>query len=256
MSALSVQRTLSIGSYATAWAMLHRLRSILVRPGRERLTGTVEVDETFIGGVEPGLAGGRAKGKKVLVGIAIEVKQPRGFGRVRMQVLPDASAGSLHPFITESIEAGTRVITDGWNGYLGIDKHGYVHERRSQRAALILGEDPGALLPGVHRVAALVKRWLVGTHQGAVNTTHLPAYLNEFVFRFNRRHAKARGLLFFRILELAVGADPVRFTDIVANPKPKRRPPHSPGVGGHPKTLDRPRAQRPWRDAPPIGPDN
>ena len=122
VSALSLQRALEIGSYPTAWAMLHRLRSVLVRPGRDRLTGTVEVDETYIGGEEPGLRGGRAKGKKSLVGVAVEVRQPRGYGRCRMEILPDASAGSLHPFVTDHVEPGATVITDGWLGYHGIDR--------------------------------------------------------------------------------------------------------------------------------------
>ena len=107
MSALSLQRSLRIGSYATAWAMLHRLRAVLIRPGRDRLTGTVEVDETYIGGEEPGLAGGRAKGKKALVGVAVEVFEPRGIGRARMQILTDASAESLGAFVTAHVEPGT-----------------------------------------------------------------------------------------------------------------------------------------------------
>src|SRR3954451_5945768 len=122
MSALSLQRSLEIGSYPTAWAMLHRLRAVLVRPGRDRLTGTVEVDETYIGGEEPGLRGGRAKGKKSLVGVAVEVKEPRGDGRARMAILTDGSAASLHRFITEHAEPGARVSTDGWQGYRGIDQ--------------------------------------------------------------------------------------------------------------------------------------
>jgi len=173
MSALSLQRALEIGSYPTAWAMLHRLRSVLVRPGRDRLAGTVEVDETYIGGEEPGLRGGRARGKKALVGIAVEVTEPRGFGRCRMQILADASAATLHPFVTAHVEPGTRVITDGWQGYRGIEKLGYLHEPRSQRAARARGEDIGGLLPGVHRIASLAKRWLLGTHQGSVDAAHL-----------------------------------------------------------------------------------
>ena len=120
ISAQSLQRSLEIGSYPTAWAMLHRLRSVLVRPGRDRLSGTVEVDETFIGGQEPGLSGGRAKGKKVLTGIAVEVGAPRGIGRCRMAVLADASAESLNPFITGAVEPGSTVITDAWQGYSGL----------------------------------------------------------------------------------------------------------------------------------------
>lgn len=125
VSAQSLQRALEIGSYQTAWAMLHRLRSVLVRPGRDRLTGIVEVDETYIGGEEPGLAGGRAKGKKSLVGVAIELKEPTGYGRCRMAILDDGSAASLHPFVTDSVALGAKVITDGWQGYRGIDKLGY-----------------------------------------------------------------------------------------------------------------------------------
>ena len=249
VSALSLQRALEMGSYQTAWAMLHRLRSVLVRSGRDRLTGTVEVDETFIGGEEPGLRGGRARGKKALVGVAVEVKQPRGYGRCRMAVLPNASAASLHPFVVDTVEPGATVITDGWTGYAGIDKLGYTHQPRSQSAARRRGEDPGELLPGVHRVASLAKRWLLGTHQGSVDNDHLPSYLNEFVFRFNRRTARSRGLVFYRVLELAVGHPPVRYRDLVVDPQPKAASPPPPGQRGHPPSLDRPAADRPWRAA-------
>jgi transposase-like protein len=249
ISALSLQRALEIGSYPTAWAMLHRLRSVLVRPGRERLSGMVEVDETFIGGEEPGLRGGRARGKKVLTGIAVEVSSPRGIGRCRMAPLADASAESLHAFLRDHVQPGATVVTDGWRGYLGLEALGYVHDRRSQRAARAGGQDPHELLPAVHRVASLVKRWLLGTHQGSVDPAHLPGYLNEFVFRFNRRRARSRGLLFYRVLELAVAHDPVRYRDLVAASEPKTIPPIPPGTRGAPPTMDRPRAARPWRAA-------
>jgi ISXO2-like transposase domain len=173
ISALGLQRALEIGSYPTAWAMLHRLRSVLVRPGRDRLSGTVEVDEMFIGGEEAGRHGGRAKGKKSLVGVAVEVRQPRGYGRCWMEILPDASADSLHRFLTRHVEPGATVITDGWMGYHGIAGLGYAHVRRSQRAARARGEDPGKLVSGVHRVTSLAKRWLLGTHQGSVEDKHL-----------------------------------------------------------------------------------
>jgi transposase-like protein len=248
VSALSLQRALEIGSYQTAWAMLHRLRSAVVRPGRERLAGTVEVDETFIGGEEPGLRGGRARGKKVLVGIAVEVREPRGLGRCRMAVLADGSASSLLPFVTGHVEPGARVITDAWQGYRGLEKLDYTHDRRSQRAARARGEDPAELLPAVHRVASLAKRWLLGTHHGSVDDAHLAGYLNEFVFRFNRRRSRSRGLLFYRVLELAIGHDPVRYRDLIATPQ-TRLAAHSapPGKRGHPPSLDRPPAGRPWR---------
>jgi transposase-like protein len=247
ISALSLKRLLEMGSYQTAWTMLHRLRSVLVRPGRERLSGIVEVDEAYIGGEEPGLPGGRARGKKVLVGVAVEVKEPRGMGRCRMAPLADGSASSLHPFVTDHVEPGTRVITDGWNGYLGLDQRGYVHDRRSQRAARLGGEDPGDLLPAVHRVISLAKRWLLGTHQGSVEVTHLPSYLDEFVFRFNRRASRSRGLVFFRVLELAIGHDPVRYHELIVRKRPRVVPPVPPRPGGRPPSLERQRANRPWR---------
>ena len=249
VSALSVQRTLEIGSYQTAWAMLHRLRSVLVRPGRNRLAGMVEVDETYIGGEEPGLRGGRAPGKKVLTGIAVEVRQPKGIGRCRMAVLADGSAASLHPFVTSCVEPGAKVITDAWMGYHGLAGLGYVHQRRSQRAARAPGEDPGKLLPAVHRVASLAKRWLLSTHQGSVDEAHLQSYLDEFVFRFNRRRARGRGLVFYRLLQLAAGHDPVRYCNIVAGKRPRKIPPAPPAGRGHPPSLERPPAERPWRAA-------
>jgi transposase-like protein len=247
ISALSLKRTLEIGSYQTVWAMLHRLRSVLVRPDRERLHGKVEVDETYIGGVEPGLSGGRAHGKKVLTAIAVEVLEPKGWGRCRMAPINDASAPSLLQFVKECIEPGTTVITDGWSGYLGIESEGYIHDRRSQRAARARGEDPGELLPAVHRIASLAKRWILGTHQGAVDAAHLPTYLNEFVFRFNRRRSRSRGMLFYRILELAVVHAPVRYKDLVAAKRPRTVPPKPPTQRGHPNSMEMPPQGRPWR---------
>ena len=247
ISAQSLQRSLEIGSYPTAWAMLHRLRSVLVRPGRDRLTGTVEVDETYIGGEEAGLRGGRAPGKKVLTGIAVEVRQPKGIGRCRMALLTDGSSASLHRFVIGHVEPGTTVITDAWMGYHGLARRGYVHQRRSQRAARARGEDPGELLPAVHRVASLAKRWLLSTHQGSVEEAHLQSYLDEFVFRFNRRRSRSRGLVFYRLLELAAGHDPVRYRDIVAGKRPRKIPPTPPARRGHPASLERPPAERPWR---------
>lgn len=249
VSALSLQRALEIGSYQTAWTMLHRLRSVLVRPERERLHGMVEVDETFVGGEEHGLLGGRAKGKKSLVVVGVEITEPKGLGRCRMAVINDASAASLHPFVTANVEPGATVVTDAWQGYAGIEALGYVRDRRSQRAALRRGEDPFALLPGVHRVASLAKRWLLGTHQGSVDDAHLQSYLDEFVFRFNRRRSRSRGLVFHRVLELAVRHDPVRYRDLVVDPRPKRQAPAGRAGCGHPPSLERPPARRPWRAA-------
>jgi transposase-like protein len=244
VSALSIQRALDIGSYQTAWAMLHRLRSVLVRPGRERLQGTVEVDETYIGGDEPGLSGGRAKGKKVLVGIAVERAGARGFGRCRMAVLADASSDSLRALLVDHVEEGATVVTDGWQPYRPATRDLYVHDRL--RAG---GSQASKLLPGPHRVASLAKRWLLGTHQGRVNDSHLASYLNEFVFRFNRRRSRSRGMLFYRVLELAVAHEPVRYADLIVNPQPGSRRPPRPGTRTRPPSLERPAANRPWRDA-------
>ena len=249
VSAQSLQRSLEIGSYQTAWAMLHRLRSVLIRPGREQLSGIVEVDETFIGGEGPGLRGGRAKGKKSLVAVAVELREPKGYGRCRMTIVPDASGASLQSMIVDHIESGSEVITDGWQGYRKIDKLGYVHDRRSQRAASARGDDPAELLPGVHRVASLAKRWLLGTHQGSVGDAHLQSYLDEFVFRFNRRTSRSRGLVFYRVLELAVGHEPVRYHDLIVTSTPAKNPPSTRGGTGHPPSLERSPVIRPWRAA-------
>jgi transposase-like protein len=142
-----------------------------------------------------------------------------------MLPLADASAATLLPFVKDYVELGTRVITDGWQGYRGLEKIGYVHDRRSQRAARAHGDDPGELLPAVHRIASLAKRWLLGTHQGAVDDAHLASYLNEFVFRFNRRRSRSRGMVFYRVLELAAAHAPVRYKDIVATQRPRQVPP-------------------------------
>ena len=238
VSAQSVQRVLEIGSYQTAWAMLHRLRQALVRPGRERLTGEVEMDELFVGGEEPGLRGGRQKGKKVLVGCAVERRHPKGFGRIRMAVLPDASTLSLAAFLADHVEPGASLITDGWPAYPGATTD-YYH-------LPVVGKPDQ--LPGVHRTTALLKRWLLSTHQGSVDPAHLPAYLNEFVFRFNRRDSRRRGLLFLRALEMAVAHDPVRYHDLKrTGGQPRKRMPKPPSQRGHPTSVERATANRPWR---------
>lgn len=164
-----------------------------------------------------------------------------------MAVIEDATAATLRPFLVDHVEIGSTVITDGWMGYVGINKIGYVHDRRRQRAAKGRGEDPAKLLPGVHRVASLAKRWLLSTHQGAVDRAHLASYLNEFVFRFNRRAERNRGLLFLRVPELAVGHDPVRYRQLISQPRPRATAPVPPGQTGHPPSLDRPYPDRPWR---------
>ena len=202
-SALGVQRIMGLGSYRTAWAWLHKLRCAMVRPGRDRLQGRVEVQETFVGGEEDGVRG-RRRGDKSLIVIAVEVEGKR-IGRIRLRSIPDASAASLHPFIADSVEPGSIIHTDGWPGYKGLEQKGHLCETS------VIGKQPKdavKLLPHVHLIVALLKRWLLGTHQGAVSRAYLGYYLDEFTFRFNRRKSKSRGKLFYRLLEQAVNTAP------------------------------------------------
>ena len=210
-SALGLQRVLGLGSYQTAWTMLHKLRRAMVRPGRDRLSGNVEVDETYVGGEEH-LVRGRETRKKSIVVIAVEVPAPRGFGRVRLRRIPDASGASLVPFVREVVEPGSVILTDGWGGYNEVPDHGYTRKKTVLSSS---GDPAHVVMPAVHRVASLLKRWLLGTHQGAVRPEQLDHYLDEFTFRFNRRTSRSRGLLFYRLLEQAVVTDPVPY-DIIA----------------------------------------
>ena len=211
-SALGLQRVLDLGSYQTAWTMLHKLRHAMVRPDRDVLGGVVEVDETFVGGMAHGGRRGRGAERKSLVVVAVEIHEPRGFGRIRMRVVPDASAKSLIPFVQDVIQADAKVHTDGWAGYGRLKKHGYRH--KVTRIATS-GDPAHVSMPGVHRVASLLKRWLLGTHQGSVDPAHLQAYLEEFTFRFNRRGSRRRGLLFYRLAEQAVAVGPLPYRDLV-----------------------------------------
>ena len=211
-SALGLQRVLGLGSYETAWTIVHKLRRAMVRPERDLLSGLVEVDETYVGGEEKGVAG-RQTHTKAIVAIALELHEPRGYGRVRLRQVADVSAASLVPFVCETITPGSTVKTDGWTSYRPITKHGYLHAPTSIRAS---GNPAHVVMPGVHRIASLLKRWLLGTHQGAVRPEHLDAYLDEYTFRFNRRTSRARGLLFYRLLEQAVQTPPAPYNDIIA----------------------------------------
>ncbi len=207
-SALGVQRVLGLGSYRTAWNWMHKLRRAMVRPGRDRLAGVVEVDETFLGGPRPGKRGRGAVGK-TLVLIAAQADGPK-IGRIRLARISDASAASLEPTVQQAIEAGSRIQTDDWSGYRGLRSLGYQHE--VIRPAAGLGDN---LLPRANRIASLLKRWLLGTHQGAVRPEHLDYYLDEFTFRFNRRTSRSRGLLFHRLMQQAVALSPVKGETLV-----------------------------------------
>jgi len=215
-SALGLQRVLGLGSYETAWSWLHKLRRAMVRPGRDRLSGIVEADEIYIGGVKKGKRGRGADGK-ALVLIAAEDDGKR-IGRIRLHRVTDASSSSLTPAIRASVEGGSVVRTDGWSGYAPLESEGYKHHVVRKDADI--GDN---LLPLVNRVASLLKRWLAGTHQGAVRASHLDYYLDEYTFRFNRRTSRHRGKLFYRLVQQAVAVEPVTRQDI---------------RGGRPKTMN------------------
>lgn len=208
-SAQGLQRSLGLASYQTAWAWLHKLRRAMVRPGRDRLSGLVEVDEAYVGGREE--APGRGAENKTLVAIAVE-KKGRQLGRTRMAVVADGTRDELCGFVEACVEPGSTVRSDGWQGYRDLKNRGYRHDRILQQRSTA---EPSELLPGVHRVAGLLKRWLLGTHQGAVSPAHLPYYLDEFTFRFNRRKSKSRGKLFYRLVEQAVAIEPTPYKKLV-----------------------------------------
>lgn len=212
VSAMSLQRALGLKSYQTAWVWLQKLRRAMIRPGRDLLSGIIEVDETYVGGFELGVKG-RGAQTKALVVIAAQVVEDR-IGRIRLRVVPDASGDSLTGFIRSVVEPGSTVRTDGWPGYAGLCRAGFSHE-----PCVLKGKNRDAateLFPRVHLVASLLKRWLLGTHQGAVSGEHLDYYLDEFTFRFNRRKSKNRGLLFYRLISQAVQIDPVPYKDLIA----------------------------------------
>jgi len=221
-SAEGLQQILGLSSYETAWTWLHKIRKAMVRSDRSKLTGTVEVDETYIGGEEHSTSTGRGTGNKVLVAIAVELRETgkssktglKKPGRVRLSVIADASTESLKPFVIDNIEKGSEVITDGWSSYSFLAKSGYTHTVYVQSKK----EADEKILPHVHLIISLLKRWLLGTHQGAVSDKHMQAYLEEYTFRFNRRDSAKRGLLFQRLLEGAVDCSPLTYNDLVNVP--------------------------------------
>jgi transposase-like protein len=210
VSALGLQRVLGLGSYETAWTWLHKLRRAMVRPDRDALNGTVEVDETYVGGVEKGKHG-RETETKAIIAIAAE-ENGKGIGRIRIRRIKDVTGASLLPFVQSAVVPGAVVHTDGWSGYAGLTAAGYKHEITIVSAS----PDPAhVVMPRVHNIAALLKRWMLGTHQGGIQHVHLDYYLDEFAFRFNRRRSKARGLLFHRLAQQAVAIGPASYNAIV-----------------------------------------
>jgi len=217
-SALGLQRNLGFGSYETAWTWLHKLRRTMVRPGRDRLKGCIEVDETYVGGIENNVHGRETEDKCIVV-IAAEEDGP-GIGRIRVRRVLNVSAESLIPCVQETVEPGSVVHSDGWCGYNGLEGKGYRHKVTNITHS---GQLAHELMPRVHRVAALLKRWLLGTHQNYASPKHLDYYLDEFTFRFNRRNSRHRGQLFWRLMQQAVSIGPTTYDGMVQRSGPARR---------------------------------
>ena len=215
-SAKGVQRVLGLGSYETAWTWLHKLRRAMVRPGRDSLSGRIDVDETYIGGERTGKRG-RGAGGKTLVLIAAQ-HDGDGIGRIRLAQVPDLLGQTLGRAVQTMVATGSVVRTDGLKSYASLNSLGFVHE--VVRTDVSVGEN---LLPRCHRVASLLKRWLLGTHQSYVSHEHFDYYLDEYTFRFNRRTSKHRGLLFYRLLQQAMATGPVPYDRIVSDGH--RKPP-------------------------------
>jgi transposase-like protein len=211
VSALALQDELGL-TYKTVWTLLHKIRRAMVRPGREKLKGTVEVDETLYGSFEEGHPG-RGSDKKALIIIGVELNDNDSLGRIRMSLIESASADNINVFIEENIDKEANIITDGWSGYHSISKHGYKHDVKC------ISNEKEAL-PHVHLVISLFKRWILGTYQGGISRDQLECYLDEHVFRFNRRMSKNRGLLFQRIIENSVKVEPVTYNKISRGTKP------------------------------------
>jgi len=213
-SAYNLKDFMGFGSYETAWAWLHKLRRAMVRPNRDKLSGEIEVDETYIGGKETGKGKqGRGADTKTLVVVAAECKGKQ-IGRVRFKIISESSAEELMSFIKENIAPGSKIITDGWSGYSSLSQSKkYKHEIKIISGS---GQEAHELLPHVHMIDSLVKRWINGTHQGKVSPKHLSYYLDEFAFRFNRKLSTYRGKLFYRLIQQSVATSPVPLNEITS----------------------------------------
>jgi transposase-like protein len=210
ISALGLQHVLEFGSYQTAWAWLHKLRRAMVLPGRELLSGVVEVDESYVGARRTGAGGRRAAGKAI---VAIAVEGDQVPERVRMRRIPNVTKDTLTDFVLDNVARGSEVRTDGWQGYFDIGRYRFSHVVTNVSAS---GDPAHVALPHVHLVSSLLQRWILGTHQGAISHAQLDYYLDEFTFRFNRRRARHRGLLFYRLLEGALAAGPHPYATLIA----------------------------------------
>ena len=236
VSALGLQRVLGLNSYQTAWAMLHRFRRAMVRPNRDLLCGTVEVDEVFLALSRRDAENPRSPGSKahnrshlVAVAVAIEVHESKGFGRIRLQRIVGPTISAIVPFVQENIASGSTVRTDGSAIYATLKDNGFKHDPHVILGSKVPAHEP---LPGVHRIAALIKRWFLGTHQGAVDPRRVDYYLDEFTFRFNRRTSRSRGLLFYRLIQQSAVAAPATYANIRDNHHPSITAPE------HPKAVE------------------
>ncbi len=220
VNAVNLKDLLGFSSYNTAWHWLQKLRRCTIRKDREKLSGHVEVDEFFIGGQKSGKRGRGSNGKTAVVA-AVE-RQDQKIGRIRLKVIPDCSADSLLPFIDDNIEAGSEVVTDGWKGYESLDENTFHHHQVFQNKA----DDKDSVLSGVHLVASLVKRMMLGTHQGRFDPQYLQNYLDEYVFRFNRRTSNFVGKKFMRIAQQVISSTRITWqqikTDTTLNLSPER----------------------------------
>jgi transposase-like protein len=218
VSAKGLQKILGIGSYKTAWFWLHKLRVLMVLPERTKLSGKVEIDETYVGGKKQGKRGRGSENKKAVI-VAIEVL-PIGTGRVRLKKIDSVKRKNLSEFVKANVEPGTMVVTDGYTGYLFLENEGYAHTVNKQ----VVATEEEEMLPNIHRVASLLKRWLIGTHQNYSSEERLQSYLDEFSFRYNRRKSKSRGLLFHRIVDHAMVHQPILYESIrEVSIKPKKK---------------------------------
>lgn len=225
VSALGLQRVLGLSSYQTAWAMLHRFRRAMVRPQRDKLAGTVEVDEAYLAlSRGPRVKSGKTSSKAhdhshlITIAVAVEVHDPKGFGRIRIHRVQGPTIGALIPFARENVMPGATIRTDGSAIYGPLQEDGFGHEPFVQLGSKIPAH---VSLPGVHRVIALLKRWLLGTHQGAVDPRHVDYYLDEFAFRFNRRSSRSRGMLFYRLLQQSIATMPTTYANLRDNEHPE-----------------------------------
>lgn len=203
INAIALQELLGLGSYQTAWNWLQKLRTCTLFPDRESLSGDVEVDEFYLGGVRSGKRG-RGADNKAKVAIAVE-RRGQKLGRVRIEVIENCSADQLIPFVQSNVAPNSRVATDGWKGYNGLDNAGYVHQKILSGQAT----NKESVLPGVHLVISLVKRVILGTFHGRLDEPYLQRYLNEYTFRFNRRTSKFVGKKFWRLMQRAANSLPI-----------------------------------------------